>query len=57
MTGRVDNPDVLRSLSQTYTRKPFPESLLHDEKSLLPVETGCSDCGGVLLYLGEDAAE
>jgi len=57
ITGRVDDPEVPRPLRQTRTRKPFPESLPRDEKRLLPAETCCPDCGGVLSYLGEDAAE
>ncbi|TLV15149.1 IS66 family transposase, partial [Klebsiella indica] len=57
LTGRVDDPAVQRPLRQTRTRKPFPESLLRDEKRLLPAEPCCPDCGGALSYLGEDAAE
>ena len=57
LTGRVDDPAVQRPLRQTRTRKPFPESLLRDEKRLLPAEPCCPDCGGSLSYLGEDAAE
>lgn len=57
ITGRVDDPEVPRPLRQTRTRKPFPETLPRDEKRLLPAETCCRDCGGVLSYLGEDAAE
>lgn len=57
LTGRVDAPAVQRSLRQTRTRKPFPESLPRDEKRLLPAATCCPDCGGALSYLGEDAAE
>lgn len=57
ITGRVDDPEVPRPLRQTRTRKPFPESLPRDEKRLLPAETCCPDCGGVLSYLGENAAE
>lgn len=57
ITGRVDDPQVPRPLRQTRTRKPFPDSLPRDEKRLLPAETCCPDCGGVLSYLGEDAAE
>ncbi|ALL39885.1 IS66 family transposase [Serratia marcescens] len=57
ITGRVDDPEVPRPLRQTRTRKPFPESLPRDEKRLLPAETCCPDCGGVLSYLEEDAAE
>lgn len=34
LTGRVDDPAVQRPLRQTRTRKPFPESLLRDEKRL-----------------------
>lgn len=30
LTGRVDDPAVQRSLRQTRTRKPFPESLPRD---------------------------
>ncbi|ECI3497666.1 IS66 family transposase, partial [Salmonella enterica subsp. salamae] len=57
LTGRVDDPAVQRPLRQTRTRKPFPESLLRDEKRLLPAEPCCPDGGGTLSYLGEDAAE
>lgn len=46
LTGRVDDPAVQRPLRQTRTRKPFPESLLRDEKRLLPAEPCCPDCGG-----------
>ena len=57
LTGRVDDPAVQRPLRQTRTRKPFPESLPRDEKRLLPAASCCPDCGGVMSYLGEDAAE
>lgn len=57
LTGRVDDPAVQRSLRQTRTRKPFPESLPRDEKRLLPTEPSCPGCGGSLTYLGENAAE
>ncbi|MNB84298.1 Transposase IS66 family protein [compost metagenome] len=57
LTGRVDDPAVQRSLRQTRTRKPFPESLPRDEKRLLPTEPCCPGCGGSLTYLGENAAE
>lgn len=57
LTGRVDHPAVQHSLRQTRTRKPFPESLPHDEKRLLPAEPCCQERGGSLSYLGEDAAE
>lgn len=56
-TGRVDDPPVPRPLRQTRTRKPFPESLPRDKKRLKPAESCCPDCGGMLSYLGEDAAE
>ncbi|WP_329798146.1 transposase, partial [Enterobacter mori] len=36
LTGRVDDPAVQRTLRQTRTRKPFPESLPRDEKRLRP---------------------
>lgn len=57
LTGRVDDPAVQRPLRQTRTRKPFPKSLPRDEKRLLPAEPCCPECGGLLSYLGEDAAE
>ena len=57
LTGRVDDPAVQRTLRQTRTRKPFPESLPRDEKRLRPAGSCCPECGGVLSYLGEDAAE
>jgi len=57
LTGRVDDPEVQRSLRQTRIRRPFPESLPHDEKRMLPAESCCPECGGSLSYQGEDAAE
>ncbi|HCT8217617.1 MULTISPECIES: IS66 family transposase, partial [Klebsiella pneumoniae complex] len=57
LTGRVDDPAVQRTLRQIRTRKPFPESLPRDEKSLRPAGSCCPECGGALSYLGEDAAE
>ncbi|BBQ69279.1 IS66 family transposase [Klebsiella quasipneumoniae] len=57
LTGRVDDPAVQRTLRQTRTRKPFPESLPRDEKRLRPAGSCCPECGGALSYLGEDAAE
>lgn len=57
LTGRVDDPAVQRPLRQTRARKPFPESLPRDEKRLLPAASCCPECGGVMSYLGEDAAE
>lgn len=57
LTGRTDDPAVQRPLRQTRTRKPFPESLPRDEKRLLPAESCCPECGGLLSYLGEEAAE
>ncbi|KTG67803.1 transposase, partial [Klebsiella pneumoniae] len=33
LTGRVDDPAVQRTLRQTRTRKPFPESLPRDENA------------------------
>ncbi|MFX0718182.1 IS66 family transposase [Escherichia coli] len=57
LTGRVDDPAVQRTLRQTRTRKPLPESLPRDEKRLRPAGSCCPECGGALSYLGEDAAE
>ena len=57
IASRVDDSEVPRSLRQTRPRKPFPESLPRDENRLLPAETCCPDCGGVLSYLREDTAE
>lgn len=57
LTGRVDDPEVQRSLRQTRTRRPIPESLPRDEKRMLPAQSCCPECGGSLSYLGEDAAE
>ncbi|MCS5809235.1 IS66 family transposase zinc-finger binding domain-containing protein [Klebsiella pneumoniae subsp. pneumoniae] len=53
----MDDPAVQRTLRQIRTRKPFPESLPRDEKSLRPAGSCCPECGGALSYLGEDAAE
>ncbi len=57
LTGRVDAPEVQRSLRQTRPRRPIPESLPRDEKRMLPAQSCCPECGGSLSYLGEDAAE
>ncbi len=43
LTGRVDDPAVQRPLRQTRTRKPFPESILGDEKRLLQVASCCME--------------
>lgn len=57
LTGRVDGLAVQRPLRQTRTHRAFPESLPRDEKWLLFAEPCCPGCGGLLSYLGEDAAE
>jgi transposase len=56
LTGRVDDPAVQRTLRQTRTRKPFPESL-PAMKNACGQQVPAARCGGALSYLGEDAAE
>ncbi|MGQ3970598.1 IS66 family transposase zinc-finger binding domain-containing protein [Klebsiella pneumoniae] len=53
----MDDPAVQRTLRQTRTRKPFPESLPAMKNACVAAGSCCPECGGALSYLGEDAAE
>lgn len=57
LTDSVNDPATQRTLRQTQTCKPFPESFARDEKRLLPIVLRSLEYGGLLSNQDKDVSE
>lgn len=55
--GEQHDPVLPKPLRQTSARKPLPDSLPRETRTLSPAQTVCPACGGELSVLGCDVSE
>ena len=63
-TKKAENPPLLEKAfsngaeqAQPPARRPLPEHLPRETRTIAPPQKACPDCGGALKHLGEDVSE